>query len=191
MSSQAQRVNALPASLQVRKRKTAHRVDQNPPDAPPERPHDNVRATPTQSERRRRGGLWWLETLRRIHAVRRGFGYPLCGRQSDVTGTFSAPVTSPHFKYDDVMTSLDRVCAGRHDNSRTPASRPRRIGGQGPKRPPSSRRERGNGAASWTQNGKQRPRPPLSRAERLDWHDMHAILARIRIGAEPLDHSEE
>ena len=150
-----------------------------------------LRFTPTQSERRRRGGPWWLETLRHVSCLLRSFDYLPCGRQSDVTGAVSAPVTSPYSKSDDVMTSLDRVCAGRHDNSRTSASRPRRIGGQGPKRPPSSRRVRGNGAAAWTQNGKQRPRPPLSRAERLNRHDMHAILARIRIGAEPLDHSEE
>ena len=48
----------------------------------------------------------------RIHNVRRSSYYPPCGRQSDVTGTVSAPVTSPHFESGGVMTSPDCVCAG-------------------------------------------------------------------------------
>ena len=145
-------------------------------------------STPTQSELRACGGAWWSSVRSRARGVRRDSGCPPCGRQSDVTGTVLAPVTSPHSKPGDVVTSPGCISAGRYDSSRTPASRPRRIGGQGPKRPPSSRRVRGNGAAARTQNGKQRPGAPLSRAERLDRHDMHTILARIRIGAEPLNH---
>ena len=37
-----QRASRRSTGLRVRKRKTAHRVDQKPPDAPSERPHDNV-----------------------------------------------------------------------------------------------------------------------------------------------------
>ena len=37
-----QRASRRSTGLRVRKRKTAHPVDQNPPDAPSERPHDNV-----------------------------------------------------------------------------------------------------------------------------------------------------
>lgn len=48
----------------------------------------------------------------RIHTARRDPDYPPYGRQSDVTGTFYTPVTSPHFEPDDVMTSPDCVCAG-------------------------------------------------------------------------------
>ena len=43
---------------------------------------------------------------RRIPCLHRGFDYPPCGRQSDVTGAVSTPVTSP-----------DRVCAGSDDGS--------------------------------------------------------------------------
>ena len=49
--------------------------------------------------------------------VRRGPGYPPCGRQGDVTGTVSAPVASPHTKSGDVMTSFDLVYAGRNISS--------------------------------------------------------------------------
>ena len=63
-----------------------------------------VPAIPTQYEARGCGGLGWLEAPSRIHAARRGFRYHPCGRHSDVTGNFSAPVASPHFKYNDVMT---------------------------------------------------------------------------------------
>ncbi len=34
--------NYLSTGLQVHERKTTHLVDHSPPDAPPERPHDNV-----------------------------------------------------------------------------------------------------------------------------------------------------
>lgn len=64
---------------------------------------------PTQSEWGGCSDLRWFETRRRIPRLHRGFGCPPCGRQSDVTGTVSAPVTSPHSKSGDVMTSPDRV----------------------------------------------------------------------------------
>ena len=67
---------------------------------------------PTQSGKRGRGGLRRLEMLRRTPCLHRGSSYPPRERQSDVTGTFSAPVTSLHFKSSDVMTSPCCVYAG-------------------------------------------------------------------------------
>ena len=67
---------------------------------------------PTQSELRSCGCSWWLRLLHRIPCLHRGFGCSPCGRQSDVTGTAYAPVTSPHSKSADVMTSPNRVCTG-------------------------------------------------------------------------------
>ena len=54
----------------------------------------------------------WLRKLRRIPCLHRGFDHPPRGRQSDVTGTVPAPVTSSHSQSDDVMTSPDCVSAG-------------------------------------------------------------------------------
>ena len=48
--------------LKTHKRKTAHRVDQNPPDVPPERPHDNVlsysHSMSVGTDGMRPGALW-------------------------------------------------------------------------------------------------------------------------------------
>ena len=68
--------------------------------------------TPTQSGESGYGGISWFGMRSRARSVHCGSGYPPCGRQSDVTDTFSAPVTSPHSQSGDVMTSPDRVCAG-------------------------------------------------------------------------------
>ena len=47
----------------------------------------------------------------RAYVIHRGSDYPPCGRQGDVTGTLLAPVTSPHSKSGDVMTSNSCVSA--------------------------------------------------------------------------------
>lgn len=57
-------------------------------------------------------GRWWLGMLRRIPCLHRGSDYLRCGRQNDVIGAFFAPVTSPHSRSGDIMTSPDCVCAG-------------------------------------------------------------------------------
>ena len=62
---------------------------------------------------RGRGSSEWFGMRSRILVARRSSGYPPSGRQSDVTGTDYAPVTSAYFKSGGVMKSPDRICAGK------------------------------------------------------------------------------